>query len=170
MDIYELIKLRKSVRSYLPKAIEDDKLNRILDAGRLAPSASNSQEWRFIIVKNEESRRLLAASTNKHDFIAEAPAIIVCCAETDQRIMRCGISAFTVDVSIVIDHITLAATEEGLGTCWIGGFDAEQVKQVLGIPEGIVVVELLPIGYPRDPSLKPKNRLPLESLVHHETW
>ena len=170
MDIYELIKLRKSVRSYLPKAIEDDKLNRILDAGRLAPSASNSQEWRFIIVKNEESRRLLAASTNKHDFIAEAPAIIVCCAETDQRIMRCGISAFTVDVSIVIDHITLAATEEGLGTCWIGGFDAEQVKQVLGIPEGIVVVELLPIGYPRDPSLMQKNRLPLESLVHHETW
>ncbi len=122
------------------------------------------------MVKNEETRRKLASATNKHDFIAEAPAIIVCCAETDQRIMRCGISAFTVDVSIAIDHITLAATAEGLGTCWIGGFDAELVKETLGIPEGIVVVELLPIGYPRDPAIKPKNRLSLDSLVRYETW
>ena len=170
MDIYELIALRKSVRSYLPRSIEDEKLERILDAGRLAPSANNSQEWRFVVVRDEETRRRLSATTNNHNFVAEAPVVIVCCAETDKRTMPCGISAFTVDVSIAIDHMTLAATAEGLGTCWVGGFDAPRVKDILGIPEEIVVVELLPIGYPADPTLKPKNRKGFEEIVRYDSW
>lgn len=170
MDIYELIKLRKSVRSYKDDQIPRDVLERVIDAGRLAPSASNAQEWRFLVVFDEQKRKELASFTNKHDFIAEAPAIIVCCAETDQRFMRCGISAFTVDVSIAIDHITLAAAAEGLGTCWIGGFDADAVKKACDIPNDIVVVELLSIGYPTDPGVKPKNRLAMSDIVHYETW
>lgn len=169
MDIYELIRLRKSVRSYLPRQVEDDKLNRILDAGRRAPSASNRQEWRFIVVKDEGVRRKLAAASN-HSFIAEAPVILVCCAETDGHLMPCGLPSFSIDVAIAIDHMTLAATAEGLGTCWIGGFYADKVKDALGIPEGIVVVELLPLGYPADPSEVEKTRKTIDEIVRYETW
>jgi len=169
MDIYELIKTRKSVRSYLPREIEEDKLNRVLDAGRLAPSASNRQQWRFIVVKDEANRQKLLGST-KHSFIAEAPVVLVCCAEDDGHIMPCGLPSFSMDATIAIDHITLAAVAEGLGTCWIGGFDAVKVKEVLGIPENIAVVELLPIGYPADPSVKQKERLGLDDIVRYESW
>ena len=170
MDIYELISLRKSVRSYKDQQIPSEVLDRVLDAARLAPSANNAQEWRFVVVTDEENRRKLAGTTNGYTFIGEAPAIIVCCAETDQHVMSCGISAFTVDVSIAIDHMTLAAVAEGLGTCWIGGFNAGKVKEILGIPDEIVVVELLSIGYPTDPGLKPKNRHALSDIIRHERW
>ncbi len=169
MDIYDLIKLRKSVRSYLPRDVEEDKLNRVLDAGRRAPSASNKQQWRFIVVKEEANRQKLLGAT-KHAFVAEAPVVLVCCAENDGHIMPCGLPSFSLDAAIAIDHITLAAVAEGLGTCWIGGFDAEKVKEMLGIPENIAVVELLPIGYPADPSEKQKTRKTLDEIVRHETW
>jgi len=157
MDIYDLIRLRKSVRSYLSKEIEEDKLARVLEAGRLAPSAGNRQEWRFVIVKDENTRRKVADASN-HAFIAEAPVIIACCAETDGHLMPCGLPSFSIDVAIAIDHITLAAAAEGLGTCWIGGFNAEKAKAALNIPDGVEVVELLPIGYPVDPSEVDKKR------------
>ncbi|MBT3274572.1 MAG: nitroreductase [Spirochaetales bacterium] len=170
MDIYELIALRKSVRSYQPKAIENDKLDRVLDAGRMAPSARNLQEWRFIVVTEEKVRRDLAETSGSYEFIAQAPAVIVCCAETDQYVMRCGLPCFSIDVAIAMDHMTLAAVAEGLGTCWIGGFDAEKVKEILGIPEDIVVVEMLPIGYPENPGLKEKSRMSLGDIVRYEKW
>jgi nitroreductase len=84
--------------------------------------------------------------------------------------MHCGHLAFLVDVAIAIDHLTLAATEEGLGTCWIGKFDPDRVRDVLGIPAEIEVVELIPLGYPADPSAAKKKRLPLEQIVHRERW
>jgi nitroreductase len=169
MDIYDLIKLRKSVRSYLPKDVEEDKLNRVLDAGRLAPSAGNRQEWRFIVVKEKEQRQKLAGATN-HAFVAEAPVVLACCAENDGHTMPCGLPSFSIDAAIAIDHITLAAVAEGLGTCWIGGFDADKAKEVLGIPDGIAVVELLPIGYPADPSEQQKTRKSLDEIIRFETW
>ena len=169
MDIYDLIKLRKSVRSYLPRDVEEDKLTRVLDAGRRAPSAGNGQEWRFVVVKEKENRQKLLDAT-KHTFIAEAPVILVCCAEDVGHIMPCGLPSFSIDVAIAIDHITLAAVAEGLGTCWIGGFDADKVKELLGIPDNVAVVELLPIGYPADPSEVQKSRKRLDEIVRHETW
>ena len=170
MDIYELIALRKSVRSYQNREIPDDTLMRVLDAARLAPSARNLQEWRFIVVKDEKTRNELAQTSGSYDFIAQAPVVLVCCAETDGHVMRCGLPCFSIDVAIAIDHITLAAVEEGLGTCWIGGFDAEMAKKILGIPDEIVVVELLPIGYPVDPAPKQKSRLELQDIVRYERW
>ncbi len=169
MDIYELIRLRKSVRSYLAREVEQDKLNRVLDAARCAPSAGNRQEWRFVVVRDAEKRQKLAQASN-HGFIAEAPVILACCAETDGHLMPCGLPSFSIDVAIAIDHLTLAAVAEGLGTCWIGGFNADKAKAALDIPEKIRIVELLPLGYPADPSEVKKTRKTLEEIVRYESW
>ena len=169
MNVYEAIKARKSVRSYLDRPVEEDKLMRVLDAARLAPSASNRQEWRFVVVRDGSVRKSMARAT-RHAFITEAPVILVCCAEDQHHVMRCGLPCYPIDAAIAIDHITLAAVDEGLGTCWIGGFDASIVKELLGIPEGFEVVELLPIGYPADPSLKEKSRHALSEIVRYDHW
>lgn len=84
--------------------------------------------------------------------------------------MKCGQPCYPIDVAIALDHITLAAVELGLGTCWIGAFDEERVKEILGIPDEIRVVELMPIGYPSDPSKKDKRRLPLDKIIKYEHW
>jgi len=170
MNVSEAIRTRKSVRSYLPKQVEDEKLTAVLEAARLAPSASNRQEWRFVIVRDAETRRKIAEAANNQTFIGEAPSVIVACAETDGRIMMCGQPCYPIDVAIALDHIALAAVEHGLGTCWIGAFNEEKVKQILGIPEKIRVVELMPIGYATDPSPVEKKRLSLDAIVKHERW
>jgi len=170
VDVYEAIRTRKSVRSYLDRPVEPDKLARVLEAGRLAPSARNAQEWRFVVVTDSGLRRRLATEASTQGFMAEAPVIIAACAETDGRVMRCGQQAYPIDVAIAIDHLTLAAMAEGLGTCWIGSFDAGKVRQLLGIPEQVQVVELLLLGYPSDPAPTPKSRLPLEQIVRYEAW
>jgi nitroreductase len=170
MDVFDAIRSRKSVRSYLDKAVEKEKLNRVLEAARMAPSASNRQEWRFVIVTDPEKRRRLAAEAARQLFIAEAPVVIAACAQSDGKIMRCGQPCYPIDVAIAIDHLTLTATAEGLGTCWIGSFDPEVVRQILSIPKEIVVVELLPLGYPEDPQPVAKSRLPLETIALYESW
>lgn len=170
MDIYKVIRTRKSVRSFLDRDIEEDKLQRILEAVRLAPSAKNKQEWRFVVVRDRQKREQLARAAHDQTFVGEAPVVIACCAETDKHVMRCGLECYPIDVAIAIDHLTLAAVSEGLGTCWIGSFESEQVKQILGIPQEIVVVELLPLGYPQDTGIKEKSRLKLAETVHYEKW
>lgn len=170
MDVYEAIRTRKSVRAWADRDVEEDVLERVLEAGRLAPSAKNLQEWRFVVVRDDETRkRLVPAAADQH-FVGAAPVVLVCCADTDSHIMRCGQACYPIDVAIAIDHITLAAVAEGLGTCWIGAFYEDQVKEILGIPDAIRVVELLPLGYPADPKPADKIRLPLSALVKHEKW
>jgi len=170
MEVIDAIRSRKSVRSYLDKAVEKEKLSRVLEAARMAPSAGNRQEWRFVVVTDPEKRRRLAEEATGQRFIAEAPVVIAACAQTDGRIMRCGQACYPIDVAIAVDHLTLAAVAEGLGTCWIGSFDPEAVRRILAIPKEIVVVELLPLGYPRDPQPVAKSRLPIETIVRYESW
>ncbi|MEM2915056.1 MAG: nitroreductase family protein [Candidatus Bathyarchaeia archaeon] len=170
MNVIDSIRTRKSVRAYLDKPVEDEKLSTILEAGRLAPSASNRQEWRFIIVREPERRKKLAEAASGQTFVGEAPVVIVACAETDNHVMRCGQLSYPIDVAIALDHISLAAVELGLGTCWIGSFDEKRVKEILDIPEKIRVVELMTLGYPSDPSPAKKNRLPLNRIVKYEHW
>jgi nitroreductase len=170
MNVIEAIKTRKSVRSYLDTPIEKEKMDTILDAARLAPSASNRQEWRFIIVSDPKMRSKLAEAANGQAFVGEAPAIIIACAETDNRVMSCGQLCYPIDVAIALDHITLAAVELGLGTCWIGAFNEQKVKEILSIPNKIRVVEVMPIGYPSDLAVLKKNRLPLNKIVKYEHW
>lgn len=170
MNVSEAIKTRKSVRAYISKPVEQEKLLKVLEAARLAPSAGNRQEWRIIVVTNEELRSELADKATRHKFIGDAPIILVCCAEDVDYVMPCGLKSFPIDLAIAIDHMTLAAVEEGLGTCWIGGFDETAVKGILGIPKAVRVVELLPLGYPVDGSPVSKNRLPLSQIVRYEIW
>jgi len=170
MNMYEIIRTRKSVRSYLPQPVEPEKLERIFNAVRLAPSANNRQEWRFIVVQDPATRKKLKSAAANQPFVEEAPVVIACCAETDGHLMRCGIESYKIDVAIAVDHLTLAAVEEGLGTCWIGAFYPDQVREVLHIPEDVQVVEMLALGYPKDPGLKEKDRLPLEKILHREQW
>ncbi len=170
MDVMDAIRTRKSVRAYLDKPVEDDKLSAVLEAGRLAPSASNRQEWRFVVVRDAGTRKKLATAAGGQAFVAEAPVVIVACARTDGHVMKCGQLSYPIDVAIALDHITLAAVEQGLGTCWIGLLDEQGVKDILGIPEQIRVVELLPLGYPADPSVRLKKRLPLSEIVKYEKW
>ena len=170
MNVMDAIKTRKSVRAYLDRPVEDEKLDSVLEAARHAPSASNRQEWRFVIVREPETRKQLAAVAGGQAFVGEAPVLIVACAETDGHVMRCGQLSYPIDVAIALDHMTLAAVELGLGTCWIGLFDEKKVKEILHIPDAIRVVELMPLGYPTDTSSIAKKRLPLDGIVKYEHW
>lgn len=170
MDVYGAIATRKSVRSFQERDVAEDVISRLLGAVRLAPSASNRQEWRFVVVRNAATREKLAQAANGQRFVGEAPVVLVCCAETDGHVMACGQLCYPIDVAIAIDHLTLCAVAEGLGTCWIGAFDEAQVKDILGIPDEVRVVELLPIGYPKDLSPREKTRLPLNDIVKYERW
>lgn len=170
MNILEAIKKRKSVRNFLDKPIEEEKLKIVLEAARIAPSAKNRQEWRFIIVKDMEVRKKLAEAAKGQKFVGEAPIVIVAYALDDGYVMTCGQLSYPIDVAIALDHISLAAVEVGLGTCWIGAFYEDKVKEILGIPEEYRVVHLMPIGYPANMDIKEKNRMPLNEIVKNEKW
>ena len=169
MKVYEAIRARHSVRSYQDRPVEREKLARILEAARQAPSARNDQEWRFVVVSDQAKKEALATEASSQHFMLEAPLIIAACAQTDGRVMGCGQLAYPIDVAIALEHIALQAVTEGLGTCWVGAFDEQAVKETLNIPEGVRVVELMPLGYPADHP-KPKQRLALNEIVFHEKW
>lgn len=169
MDVMEAIRSRRSIRRYRARPVEEEKLKLVLEAGRLAPSAGNRQEWRYVVVKDRETRRRLMEAADGQGFVAEAPVVIAACAQADGHVMRCGQLSYPIDVAISVDHMTLKAVEEGLGTCWIGAFDETKVKEILGIPAPIRVVELLTLGYPaRTPA--PSARKDLDEIVMYERW
>ena len=170
MDVIEAIKRRCSVRSYQDQPVEEEKLRSILEAARLAPSASNRQEWRFIVVRDKQSRQRLMKAAKNQVFVGEAPVVIACCAQTGNHMMSCGQLCYPIDVAIAIEHMVLKATEEGLGTCWVGAFYEQPVKDILAIPEDIRVVELLTLGYPVRPCPADKNRLGFDEIVMYEKW
>jgi nitroreductase len=170
VNVYQAILARKSVRAFKDREVSDEILTRVLEAARHAPSANNFQEWRFVVVRNPVTRNKLSTAACRQKFVATAPVIIACCAATDNHVMTCGQASYPIDVAIAIDHITLCAASEGLGTCWIGAFYEDEVKKILSIPPEIRVVALLPIGYPKDPSPVGKFRLPLKKIVMSESW
>ena len=155
MEFLELVKSRYSVRSYQPRPVEQDKLDRVLEAVRLAPSGSNRQPWKFVVVRDAEIRGSLVGPCMNQQHIAQAPVVVAGVGLMPDRMMRCGIPGDAVDLAIAMEHLALAATAEGLGTCWIGAFDQDQVREVLGIPESAKVVELMTLGYPAgQPAIK----------------
>jgi nitroreductase len=170
MRVFEAIRANRSVRSFLDKPVENEKILAILEAGRLAPSAGNRQEWRFIVVRDCESRVRLGEAANGQSFVGEAPVVIVACAESDGHVMSCGQPSYPIDVVIALDHISMAAVELDLGTCWIGAFNEKKVKEILGVPDHIRIVELMLLGYPIDQSIKEKSRLPLKRIVKYDKW
>jgi len=170
MNVMEAIKKRCSVRSYQDRPVEREKLDKVLEAARLAPSAGNRQEWRFIVVQDRDTRQRLMKAAKNQAFVGEAPVVIACCAKTDNHHMTCGQMCYPIDVAIAIEHMALKAIEEELGTCWIGAFYEDQVKEILGIPKEIRAVDLLTLGYPDKPCPSLKDRLSLEEIVMYDGW
>lgn len=168
--VFNAIKARKSVRMFLDRPVEGEKLNHVLEAARLAPSASNRQEWRFVVLNDKDLVAKTAQASCIQAFIGNAPVILAACAETDGHVMQCGQHSYPIDVGIALDHLSLAAVALGLGTCWIGMFDEPKVKKIVGIPEKVRVVALMVLGYPADPAAEEKKRLPLEKIVKYNRW
>lgn len=173
MEIYEAIRKRRSVRKYLNREIPQEVLDRVLNAGRLAPSAVNLQPWRFIVVRDPVTQRALVESTRggKHRHIGMADVALVACGNERDCYQKQGdyMKTFAIDVAIALDHIMLAAAAEGLGTCWIGAFNERRVKDLLDIPDPWRVVGMTPLGYPAEtPAFN--DRKALSEIVCEERW
>lgn len=169
MDFRELIAARYSVRAYRPDPVEEEKLQAVLEAARLAPTAANRQPFQVIVIhtagRERELQRIYAAA-----WFAQAPLVLAVCTLPDQAwTRRDGKNYGDVDAAIVMDHIILAATELGLGTCWIAAFDPEAARAVLGLPEGVEPIVFTPLGYPAERP-RPKKRKDLAELVRYERW
>lgn len=169
MHVIDAIKARRSIRKFQNKPIPTEKLEKILDAGRWAPSASNRQAWKFVIVQNIEKRKKLAEASRNQTFVGEAPTIIIAVSLNPDYVMSCGVPSYAVDISTALDHMMLAAVEEELGTCWIGAFHQQTVKNLLNIPEEYKVVALLPIGYPAEKP-EPRPRKSLNQIICFEQF
>ena len=145
MEVFEAIKKRKSVRSYEPTPIPIEKLKRVLEAARMAPSAGNIQPWRFIVVLDSKKRSRIAKGCRYGHFLEESPVVIVGCG--DQNASR---RWHAIDTCIAMENLVLAAVGEGLGTCWIGAFNEKAIRETLRIPDHLKVVALLALGYSRE--------------------
>ena len=153
MSVLDVIEKRRSIRKYRPTSIPVGDLKKILESGRLAPSAGNRQAWGFIVVRNPEQKKLLVEAAVKRISIMDAGVIVVALADAEASPKWCKL-----DVMIAVENMVLASTSLGYGTCWIGAFEEEQVKKALGIPKKLSVVVLLPIGISDEsPESKPRK-------------
>jgi nitroreductase len=199
LEVLDAIRRRRSIRNYKPDQIPGDVQDKLLEALRLAPSAGNRQPYKFIIVEDRETKRKLAAACkfnpgrlNGQEFIAEAPVIIVACGSERKAITRyykdgqvfltLGVTpeeidkdpilyenTMPIDLAIALDHLTLVAAAEGLGTCWVGGLDELEVKRLLSIPDDMRVPIVMPVGYPASwPEARPRK--PLERLIYYDKY
>ncbi len=166
MEFSELIKLRYSVRAYKADPVEEDKLNQVLEAARLAPTAANRQPFQIIVIRTagrkDELRKIYP-----RDWFAKAPLVICACGIPAQTWVRSdGKNYSDVDVAIAMDHLILAAANLGLGTCWTAAFDPAAARKILQLPEGVEPIAFTPLGYPAD-SPRPKQRKPLAELIRY---
>jgi len=171
MDAFEAIEKRRSIRNYEPTPVPEEKLEKILEAARLAPSARNRQPRHFIVVTDAEKRKALSGGMFAK-FLKQSPVVIAACGDE-----RAAPKWHAIDVAIAVENMVLAATGEGLGTCWIGSFDENKVRDTLKIPKNLRVIVLLAVGYPRDKeSLTSKvlyavrKHKPLEKIVSLEEY
>ncbi len=162
----EIIKKRRSVRSYKKDDIPDEILREILEAARLAPSAKNLQEWKFIIIRDKETKEKLCEAAKGQKFVMEAPIIIAGVATYTRYVMTNGIPACHIDLAIAMEHIALAAAEKGIGTCWIGAFYQDKAKEILNVPEDCLIVALMTLGYPKkELKEEEKRRKKLDEII-----
>ena len=169
MDFLELARKRYSVRSYKRDPVEKGKLERILEAARLAPTAVNIQPFQLLVIHTAGRESELLQIYNKKWFVQPPMVICACGIPGKSWVRNDGKNYNDVDVTIVMDHLILAATAEGLGTCWIGAFDPVAAKKLLGLPAGVEPIALTPLGYAADKA-PAKKRKPLADLVRYERW
>ncbi|MDH4099729.1 MAG: nitroreductase family protein [Nitrospirota bacterium] len=184
MELLEVIKTRRSIRSFLDKPVEDEKLNALLEAMQAAPSWANMQCWRFVVVKDKATREKLSDlsyvesflaprgyKTNPaQDGIAQAPVVIVACADPEKSGILWDQQYYMTDMGIATQNLMLAACDLGLGTVFVGVFDEILVRELLNIPPNIRVIGLFPVGYPAQDKKGGQKRNPLEEIVHYEKW
>ena len=168
MELNEAIKQRRSVRDYKDQPIPQDKLEKVLEAARLAPAGGNRQAWKFVIVRDSKRRQELASAAGQN-FIAKAPVIIAAVATMPNLVMMCGVPEYAVDLAIAVDHMTLTAVDQGLGTCWIGAFSQDKARDILKIPAKYQIVALLPLGFPTQQGTS-KIRKPLDEIICNEIF
>lgn len=171
MNFKELTQKRYSVRSYLSKPIEDEKLIEILKAGQVAPSAVNNQPWHFIVIRKPDNHKQFSEIYHR-DWFNEAPVYIVICGDHDQSWKRnednkdyCDI-----DAAIAIDHMTLQATDLGIGTCWVCNFHVQKCIDFFNLPVHIKPIAILSLGYPSNQTPPQKKRKSLDEIVHWEKF
>ena len=169
LDILDAIRNRRSIRAYHSKPVPEEKLQRVLEAARLAPTARNMQEWRLVVVRERDTREKLMKAANNQSFVLQAPVVIAACGVIADYTMRCGQLSYAVDTAIAVDHMTLQAAAEGLGTCWVCAFSEADVKVILGIPSEVRVVALMTLGYPAERP-EPRSRKDLSELVAFEKY
>ncbi len=175
------IEMRRSIRKYTDKPVEDEKLNVVLESGRLAPSGNNTQPWRYIVVRSEKMRQNVMEASHNQKWMLTAPVFIVCVADIRCRIKE-GIDVYLDDnspedevkriirdTSISVGYMLLQANNLGLGACWVAEFTQEEIRPVLNIPSDKYVVGVITIGYP-DETPKPRPRKKLEDIVYYERW
>ena len=180
MEFTDVIESRTSIRTYCDKVVEEDKVKYVLECARLAPSWANRQCWRFIVVRDKEKIKVLSKTSIVNTWLRKVPIIIAACGDPTLSGANNNIDYFAVDVAIAMEHVILAATDIGLGSCWIAAFDEKKVKEILEIPNRIRVVALTPLGYPAQKSgmidktiklfARSKNRKNLSEIVRYEKW
>ncbi len=169
MQFLELAQKRYSVRSFKSDPVEDDKLQQVLEAARLAPTRHNQQPFQLIVIHTAGRETDLSRIYPGAHFV-QAPIVICACGIPSQDLVSQGIPGRReLDVGIVMDHLSLAATDLGLGTCWIGAFDRAAAREVLGLPEDIEPIIFMTLGYTDDPP-RPKTRKALTELLRYERW
>ena len=172
MEVMEALKGRQSVKSYLPTPVEEEKLQKVLEAGRLAPSSYNSQCRKFIVVTDPAVKKAIHDKAGTQPMIEQDPVVLVLCATPDtehEDAMPCGEVKHPIDMALSGAYMMLEAYEQGLGTCWLGAFDAEAVKRTLGIPEDVKVVTMIPVGY-HDGTQERKPRKSLEEITGYNRY
>jgi nitroreductase len=169
MEFPELIKKRYSCRAYKPDAVEDDELRQVLEAAQLAPTACNLQPFQLIVI-HTKGREAELGRIYSSSWFSQAPLIICACGiPTESWRRRDGKDYCEVDVTIAMDHLILAAASLGLGTCWIGAFNPDSAREILGLPDNVEPIAFTPLGYPAD-SPGRKSRKPLDEIVRYEHW
>ncbi len=170
LEVFDAIDKRRSVRAYDHRPVPDDVLMKILETGRIAPSASNIQPWHFIVVKDHD-RRMALTDGKWAKFLSESPVVIAGCGNKEA-----SPEWHVVDVTIAMQQMVIAATAEGLGTCWIGSFYEDRIRSALKVPDKFRIVAMLALGYPKekhDPAVKmPKfrSRKKMEEVVSYEEF
>jgi nitroreductase len=173
METLDCIRERASVRSFKKEPVPGEVMHRILEAGIQAPSAGNSQDWEFIVVKKPELKSQLTEAAFGQKVVSGAPVVVVVCSSLD-RIERSygerGVSLYSVqDTAAAVQNMLLAAWDQGIGSCWVGAFNERAVKDALVLPERVRPVALIPFGYPAEKPVK-SGRLDLDRVVHEEMY
>lgn len=169
MEFLDLARRRWSVRTYEDRSVEDDKLQQVLEAARLAPSAANRQPIGLVVVRTAGRRDELRGVYDREWFVTAPVVIAVCIVPGEAWTRDDGRSYADLDAAVAVDHLMLSATELGLGTCWVAAFDAERAREILGIPGDVEPIAFVALGYPgAEPPLK--ERKPLEAIVHEDRW